>query len=128
MLQTLIVGIGGFTGSILRWWLSGLVQRWAQESFPFGTLVVNALGCLVIGAFWSLVEYRGWFGPEVRLFITVGILGGFTTFSAFGYETFALLHDREYMLAMANLAANVVIGLAAVAVGWLAAKTIGIGA
>jgi CrcB protein len=122
MTHALIVGAGGFIGSILRYWLSGLAHRWVQDAFPAGTLLVNVLGCLAIGAFWGLVEYRELFSPETRLFITVGILGGFTTFSAFGYETFALLHDREYWAALANVSANVLAGIAAVIIGWMAAK------
>ena len=122
MNHALIVGVGGFLGSILRYWLSGLAHRWVQDAFPAGTLLVNVLGCLAVGAFWGLVEYREFFSPETRLFVTVGILGGLTTFSAFGYETFALLHDREYWGALANVGANVLAGIAAVIIGWMAAK------
>ncbi|MEX2306587.1 MAG: fluoride efflux transporter CrcB [Pirellulales bacterium] len=122
MAHVLIVGIGGFIGSVLRHWLSGIGQRWVQDAFPAGTLLVNALGCFAVGAFWGLVEYREWFSPETRIFATVGIFGGFTTFSAFGYETFALLHDREYLPALVNVGANVVGSIAAVMLGWMAAK------
>ncbi len=123
MNQYLAVAIGGCLGSIARYWLAGAVQRYSgSESFPFGTLAVNLLGCLVIGWLIGLVEYRQLFGPNVRLLLTVGMLGGFTTFSTFGYETFALLRDNEYLLALGNVAANVVIGLAAVTAGWLLAK------
>lgn len=122
MAHVLIVGVGGFIGSVLRYWLTGITQRWAQDAFPAGTLLVNVLGCFVVGAFWGLVEYREWFSPEARIFATVGILGGFTTFSAFGYETFALLHDREYLLAAANVGANVVAGIVAVVLGWMVVK------
>ena len=122
MSHVLIVGAGGFIGSVLRYWVSGLGQRWMQVAFPAGTLLVNVLGCLLVGAIWGLVEYCQWFSPPTRLFITVGILGGFTTFSAFGYETFALLQDREYLLAAGNVAANVILGIGAVAIGWMAAK------
>jgi CrcB protein len=101
-----------------------MAQRWFQDEFPVGTLVVNVAGCLAIGAFWSLVEYREWFSPERRILVTVGILGGFTTFSAFGYETFMLLRDSEYLRALANVAANVLIGLAAVMLGWIVAKAL----
>jgi fluoride exporter len=124
MSHLLLVGTGGFIGSVLRYWLSGVAQRWMQGDYPIGTLVVNAVGCLVIGAFWSLVEYREFFIPEWRIFMTVGVLGGFTTFSAFGYETFVLLRDGEYLSALINVAANVLIGLAAVAVGFVAAKAV----
>jgi fluoride exporter len=124
MHHLLIVGAGGFIGSVLRYWLASAAQRWAGNGFPAGTLVVNTIGCLAIGAVWSLVEHRQWFSPELRTLMTVGILGGFTTFSAFGHETFMLLRDGKYVWAMANVVANVVVGMIAVASGWLAAKTI----
>lgn len=124
MKYALLAGVGGFIGSILRYWLSGIAQRWVTDGFPLGTLTVNVLGCLVIGAFWSLVEYRQLFHPEIRVFVTVGILGGFTTFSAFGYETFVLLRDGEYLPAVTNVTANVLFCLAAVAIGWIAAKAL----
>lgn len=118
----LAVGIGGCLGSIARYWLSGFAQRFTASDFPYGTLTVNVLGCLFLGWIVGLVEYRQLFGPDVRLLLTVGVLGGFTTFSTFGYETFALLRDKQHLLAFGNVAANVVIGLAAVAAGWFLSK------
>ena len=126
MAHVLIVGIGGFIGSILRYWLSGMTHRWVQDAFPAGTLAVNVLGCFLLGAVMYLVEYREFFGAELRLFLTIGILGGFTTFSSFGYETFALLRDGEHLQALASVAANVLVGTAAVAGGWIAAKATGL--
>jgi CrcB protein len=127
MVNMLIVGVGGMIGSILRYWLGGFTQRSIPGTFPVGTLAVNVIGCLAIGAIWSLIEYRQWFGsPEIRIFVTIGILGGFTTFSAFGYETFALLRDGAYVAALLNVTANVVIGMIAVTVGWVAAKAIAV--
>jgi CrcB protein len=122
MSQFIAVGIGGCLGAIARYWLAGLVQRYSSGEFPFGTLAVNVLGCLVLGYVIGLVEYRQLFGPSVRLFLTVGVLGGFTTFSTFGYETFALLRDSQHWLALANVAANTITGVVAVMVGWMAAK------
>jgi CrcB protein len=126
MAHALIVGIGGFVGSILRYWVGGLVHRWVQDAFPAETLAVNVLGCFALGGVMYLVEYREYFGTEVRLFATIGVLGGFTTFSTFGYETFALLRDSEHLEALASVLANVFVGTAAVAGGWLAAKVSGI--
>src|SRR5918996_90890 len=126
MAHVLIVGIGGFIGSILRYWLSGLTHRWVQDAFPAGTLLVNVLGCFALGLVMYLVEYREFFGAELRLFVTIGLLGGFTTFSTFGYETFALLRDSEHLQALASVAANVVIGTAAVAGGRTPAEIMGI--
>jgi CrcB protein len=124
MVQVFIVGAGGFLGSVLRYWTSGIVQRWVQDAFPLGTLAVNFVGCLAIGLVWGLVEYRQWLSPEVRSFVTFGILGGFTTFSAFGFETFELLRSGRYWLALINVAANVMLGLAAVLIGWTASKAL----
>jgi CrcB protein len=122
MAHVLIVGIGGFIGSIARYLLSGVAQRCVTGSFPLGTLIVNVLGCLAIGFVWYLVDFRAWSNPQVRVFVTAGMLGGFTTFSAFGLETFALMRVGQNVLAAANVAGNVALGLAAVAIGWSAAK------
>ncbi len=114
MAKLLIVGLGGFFGAIARYWLSGLVHRHLGSAFPYGTLVVNVVGCLAIGGVLYLVEDRSMLGPNARLFAVVGIIGGFTTFSALGYETFELLRDRELGLALVNAAGNLVLGLVAV--------------
>jgi fluoride exporter len=126
MIQTLVVGFGGFVGAILRYWVSGVVQRSTNSVFPFGTLAVNVLGCLVMGAVMGLVEYRQVFSPHTRVLVTIGMLGGFTTFSTFGFETFMLLRDNEIYPALANVALNVVAGLAAVSLGWFAARAAGV--
>jgi fluoride exporter len=119
----LAVAIGGCLGSVARYWLSGVVYRLSGSGFPYGTLAVNVLGCFLLGAVMSLVEYRQMFGPSLRVFLTIGVMGGFTTFSTFGFETFALLRDQEYAAAIGNVAANVVVGLIAVVGGWMLAKS-----
>lgn len=116
--QVVLVGVGGFIGSIFRYLLSGVVQRSLPMSeFPFGTLVVNVLGCLLIGILHGLAETRQVIGPELRLFLMIGMLGGFTTFSTFGYETLALLRDAEIFRAMGNVVFQVLFGLMAVWLG-----------
>ena len=122
MLNLLSVGIGGFVGAIARYGLSGFVHRYHEGGFPYGTLVVNVLGCLAIGVLMSLVEDRQLFRPEMRSFLMIGLLGSFTTFSTLGYETFELLRDSEFRFAFMNVAANVVLGITAVAVGRIAVK------
>lgn len=118
MTNILLVGAGGFIGSILRYLLSGWVQQSAKTlDFPYGTLAVNVIGCFVIGFLAQLAESRGMFTSESRLFVFVGILGGFTTFSSFGNETLNLARDNQMMNALANIGANVVIGLFAVWLG-----------
>ena len=118
MTNILLVGLGGFIGSILRYLLSGYVQQSTKSmDFPFGTLAVNVIGCFVIGFLAQLAEGRGMFTSETRVFVFIGILGGFTTFSAFGNETFNLARASQMINAFTNVGANVVIGLFAVWLG-----------
>ena len=117
--NAMLVGSGGFIGAILRYGLGGLVHRQVPlATFPFGTLVVNLLGCLLIGAFAGLVESRQMFSPEVRAFALIGLLCGFTTFSTFGYETFAMIRDAEYLRVSANVLLHVMLGLGCVWIGY----------
>ena len=110
-----LAGIGGFIGSSLRYAVGGYVQQISRSAdFPYGTLAVNLIGCFIIGFLSQLAESRGVFTAESRTFIFIGILGGFTTFSAFGNETMNLWRDGQSTLAMANIAAHVVLGLGAV--------------
>jgi CrcB protein len=125
MTNILLVGIGGFLGSVARYLASGYVQQISKSvDFPYGTLAVNLLGCLVIGFLSQLAESRGLFTGEARLFAVTGFLGGFTTFSSFGNETLNLMRDSQMTNALANIGANVVIGLFAVWLGRTAAYLI----
>lgn len=118
MTKTLLVGFGGFLGSIARYLVGGAVHRLADGPvFPFGTLVVNVTGCLAIGVLGALAEARGILSPEARVFLLIGLIGGFTTFSSFGYETFQLLRDGEAFPALANVLLQVILGLGAVWAG-----------
>jgi CrcB protein len=119
LLNIIYVGVGGFFGSIGRYLLAGAVyQIFPNLNFPIGTTVVNILGCLLIGFITGLVEVRNLLGPEMRLFILIGLLGGFTTFSTFGFETFALLRDGAFVTALANVLLQVIVGLSAVWIGF----------
>jgi CrcB protein len=119
LFNAVLVGSGGFIGAMFRYGLSGLVQRNVPLSaFPYGTLAVNMLGCLLIGVGVGLVDARQLFGPDIRLFMLIGVLGGFTTYSTFGYETFALLRDGDFLRALANVGIHVVLGLALVWAGY----------
>jgi CrcB protein len=110
-----LAGIGGFIGSSLRYAVTGYVQTWSRSiDFPYGTLAVNLIGCFLIGFLSQLAESRGVFTAESRTFVFIGILGGFTTFSAFGNETMNLWREGENLPAMANVAAHLVLGLGAV--------------
>lgn len=114
----LLVGLGGAFGSVARYLVSGWVQSAARNAtFPFGTLTVNLVGCLIIGILAQLAESRGVFTPESRAFVFIGILGGFTTFSSFGNETLNLARSGDLWNAFANVGANVMIGLLAVWMG-----------
>lgn len=115
--KILWVGLGGFLGSIGRYLLSGYIQHLMRGTgFPYGTLAVNLTGCLFIGFLFQWVEMRGFLSPEVRLFIFMGLLGGFTTFSTFGNETMNLWQAGDSDAAIANVAVHVVLGLGA---AWL---------
>lgn len=118
MLRLLIIGSGGFIGSVSRFLLGTLVQgRFGGSSFPTGTLAVNALGCLLIGLVAQLSESRGLFGDYARSFLVIGVLGGFTTFSAFGNETAGMLRDGQVGLAALNVLAQIALGLICVVGG-----------
>lgn len=113
-----LAGIGGFIGSVLRYLISGYVQQLTKSvEFPYGTLAVNIAGCLIIGFLSQLAETRGLFTVEARVFIFVGILGGFTTFSTFGNESMSLLFDGENIHALVNVFTHMIFGLGAVWLG-----------
>lgn len=113
--KLLLAGIGGFIGSALRYSVSGFVQGFSRSiRFPYGTLAVNLIGCLAIGLLSHLAETRGVFTAETRTLVFIGVLGGFTTFSAFGNETINLWREGEGSLAMLNIAAHLVLCLGAV--------------
>jgi CrcB protein len=118
MPKILWVGLGGFAGSILRYLFSGWIQQISQSaSFPYSTLAVNALGCLGIGFLSQISEAHGLFTPEARLLLFVGLLGGFTTFSAFGSETLHLVRDGQTAASLINVASQLGFGLGAVWLG-----------
>ena len=118
MRNLIIIGAGGFCGAILRYLISGGVQRWTQSvNFPHGTLAVNLIGCLVIGMLTRLDEVRSFLSPEMRFFIMIGLLGAFTTYSTFSNEAMNLLNDRRIHLAILYVGAHMVLGLVAVFLG-----------
>lgn len=126
ILRTLfLIGTGGFIGSILRYLLSGYAQQLSKSiQFPFGTLIVNLVGCALVGFLAELADHRGVIPAETRSFLIVGILGGFTTFSAFGNETMNLLRDGAWWLACGNIVGHIVLGLVAVWLGYSTASLV----
>jgi CrcB protein len=117
----LLVASGGAIGSVLRWWMSGAVQRAASGVFPWGTFAVNAAGSFTIGLVATLALDRALVPPAVRIFLIVGVLGGFTTFSAFSYETLALLRDGQWATALGYASGSVLVCVAAAFAGYAAA-------
>ena len=122
--RVLLVGCGGFLGAAARYLAGGLVQRLLGEAFPWGTFVVNASGCLAIGFLAALSDERFVLGTDARLFLLVGVLGGYTTFSSFGLETFNLLRDGGWASAALNAFGQLGIGLAAVWLGTIVARSL----
>ena len=118
MRSWLWVALGGALGSMARWALSGVVQRWSGTAFPWGTFAVNLLGSLLIGAVTALALERALVPPPARLFLVTGVLGGFTTFSALSYETFALLRDGQWLAAAGYALGSVVAGVGATVAGY----------
>ena len=113
----LFVFLGGGLGAAARYWLSGAVYNWLPSTFPYGNLVVNISGCFLIGILMAAMQGRFMVDPSLRVFLVIGILGGYTTFSSFSYETMALAQDREYLRASTNIFATVFGCLAATLVG-----------
>ena len=110
----MLVAAGGAVGSLARWKLSALVMQQTPDwRFPAGTFVVNVAGCLVAGGLAALAERHALFTPEVRLLVFTGLLGGFTTFSAFGLETVHLVERGEPAIAVANVLLSVAVGVGA---------------
>ena len=116
--QLFIVAVGGAIGSVLRYKLGGFALHHTQAwNFPASTFGVNVIGCLVIGVLAALVEHHDLFSPSIRLLLFTGLLGGFTTFSAFGYESVFLLRRGLLSVALSYVILSVVCGLIAVGVG-----------
>jgi len=117
--HALLVGAGGFVGSILRFAVGNFVYRQTPEpALPYGTLAVNVIGCLVIGLLGGFTDARAIAFPQIRLFLFIGLLGGFTTFSSFGYETLTLARTAEPLRAVMNVGLQLVLGLGAVWAGY----------
>lgn len=122
MTKWMLIATGGALGSVLRYGMQGWVQRATSADFPWGTLAVNVIGCILLGfltaAFTGPILLR----EEYRVGLTVGILGGFTTFSTFGLETFMLASDRQYWFAALNVLLSCGLGFFAVWAGHRAAE------
>ena len=124
MQKTIFIAFAGLVGTLIRYWLSGFVARQYGETFPWGTLVVNLIGSFLAGAMYHLAEERFLISPTFRTIIFIGLLGGFTTFSSYGLQTFTLLRDGEIGLATLNIALSNVLGLVMVWAGYVVFKAL----
>ncbi|MEE8572312.1 MAG: fluoride efflux transporter CrcB [Gemmatimonadota bacterium] len=117
------VALGGALGALARYGISGWVYERMGETFPWGTVVVNVLGCLALGAVVRWLQVSA-VSPEVRPFLTIGLLGAFTTFSTFSYETVALLQEGQWLRAGLYVGGSVALGLIAMVVGMALVTTV----
>jgi CrcB protein len=118
MPRLLLIGAAGFVGTLARYWLSGIVATKYGETFPYGTLAVNALGCFLAGFFFYFLYDRLLGNPTLRGVVFFGLLGGFTTFSSYGLQTFTLLRDGEIFFALLNVGLSNVTCLFLIWVGY----------
>lgn len=121
MVKVILIGVGGAMGAILRYIVSGLDYKYSYGVFPVSTLVVNLSGSLIIGFLWGVFEAVA-VSSNIRMFVFIGILGGFTTFSTFALENFNLFRDGERNIALVNILISNVLGIFFVYVGYILAK------
>src|ERR1044072_868112 len=125
MLRLLLVGLAGLAGTLCRYWLFGVVVRRYGEAFPFGTLAVNLIGCFAAGLLFHFMQERNAFSETARAAVFVGLLGGFTPFSAYGLQSFELMREGRMGVAALNVVASNLLGLLLVFAGYAAAKLLG---
>ncbi len=125
MINYILVSLGAAIGGALRYGLSSYVNKSQSTIFPIGTLLVNVLGSFVLGIIMFYLSEKEFIGNEFKLFLSVGLCGGFTTFSTFSYETLMLFRDSEFGLAIYNVLLNVVLCLVGIYLAYLISKLIG---
>lgn len=117
MSKVFLVGIGGFTGAVLRYIVSIVIPKFVTGNFPYSTIIVNTLGCLLIGILMQVGFKYGNISEEMKLFLATGVLGGLTTFSTFGYETMNLFLKDSVSLGILNIFLSLLLGLLGVWIG-----------
>ena len=120
----LLVGVGGFAGSVARYLVSALLATWTASTFPFATFAVNIVGCFLIGMIAIFADRAGIVSPALRLLLAVGFCGVFTTFSAFSIESVGLLEKGEYFYVSIYIALSVILGILATVLGMALARAI----
>ena len=122
MRMILMLAIAGAFGTLSRYGLGGLTQRVTGTGFPYGTLIINVLGCFVMGFVIQLALHSSLISPSTRMIITIGFLGAFTTFSTFSFDTTEFLNDGAWLQALLNLGLNLGLGMGATVIGSLLGK------
>lgn len=123
MLKFLVIAFGGAVGTLARYVISGLNYKFSAGNFPISTLVVNVSGSFIIGFLWGITEFLT-ISSHVKMFVFVGVLGGYTTFSTFSLETFHLMRDGEYKVAIMNMILSFALSLASVFLGYFVSRII----
>ncbi len=125
MLRTiLLVGTGGFIGSVMRYLVQIFVERGQSSTFPYGTLAANVAGSFIIGIIYALSEEGDLLNAEWRMFLAVGICGGFTTFSSFAYNNFTMLREQSFLQLLLNVGGSIFLGILAVYLGVVLIRSI----
>ena len=119
-----IVGVGGFFGSILRFWLAAYVAQRMGTRFPYGTFLINVTGSFLVGFVMTILTGRGHLSPNWLYLIPIGFIGGYTTFSTFEYETLRAIQDGQFTIGTLNLALSVLVGFLMVWVGAMAGRAV----
>lgn len=118
-MRLLWIGLGGALGSVARYLFSMAILRASGSLFPIGTFGVNLVGCVLFGAIAGAAEQRVQLAPDLRMFLLVGVLGGFTTFSTYAFESFSLIRDGQFAAAAVNIVGQVVAGLVGLWAGYV---------
>jgi CrcB protein len=124
LIKYLMVGVGGFLGSVLRFWLGSFIGGRLGARFPYGTFVINVTGSFLIGMIVTVLAAKAHWSPNWRYLILIGFIGGYTTFSTFEFETLRLAQDGQMLMAILNVTLSVVVGFVGVWAGAVAGRAI----
>lgn len=125
MLNYIVISIGAAIGGVFRYGLASFIQKRVESFFPYGTLIVNITGSFILGFIMYYLDEKEFLSPQMRLFLTVGLCGGFTTFSTFSYETLNLIKNSQFLLAAFNVLGSVFLCLIAIYLAYVLSKSLG---